>query len=67
MINKTSNILTTRNGNQNFKDLFKKKLKDRNKQKGYCFSYNFPSPILDHSYIQNILYSTYYDISKKNF
>ena len=67
MINKTSNILTTRNGNQNFKDLFKKKLKDRNKQKGYCFSYNFPSPILDHSYIQNILYSTYYDISKKIF
>lgn len=65
MNNKNSNLLTSKNANLNFKDLFEKKLKDRNKIKGYCFSYNSRSPIFNHTYIQNILYNTYYDISKK--
>ena len=59
------NILTERNSNLNFKDLFIKKLKDRNKVRGYCFSYGFNAPIFNHSNIQKILYNSYYDISKK--
>ena len=59
------NILTERNSNINFKDLFIKKLKDRNKIKGHCFSYSFNAPIFNHSFIQKILYKTYYDVSKK--
>ena len=51
--------------NQIFKDLLLKKLKDRKKLKGYCFSYNSNSPIFNHSLIQKILYNTYYDVSKK--
>ena len=67
MTNKNSNILSSRNAQHNFKELFEKRLKDRNKKKGFCFSYDSPSPTFDHSYIQKLLYNTYYDISKKLF
>ena len=50
---------------KNIKELLKKKLRDRNKLKGFCFSYEKKPLTLNHVEIQKILYKTYYDISKK--
>ena len=65
MNNKNSFLLSSKNANKNIKELLKKKLKDRNKKKGYCFSYGRKALTLNHAEIQKILYKTYYDISKK--
>ena len=65
MNNKNSILLNSKNANKNIKELLKKKLRDRNKLKGFCFSYGKKPLTLNHVEIQKILYKTYYDISKK--